>query len=92
MSLLIIIAIWLGCGFVDYGLMLGYLTHLAPEQANVGFSVAAACGGPLSIPAVLALTAPYHWRIKPLTTEQRWEEFDRQWPTLGRAYFEQNYN
>lgn len=83
---------WLLCGFVGYGLTLGYDTHQWPDQDNVGFSVFIGAAGPFGMVASLCLSRPYHWRLKPFTTEERWKAFHESAPHLSREYFEQNYN
>jgi hypothetical protein len=91
MKKLWIVLLWIGCSYADYGLTLGYFTKHYPQDSHIGFAVGMATGGPLSLPAALSDT-PLHWRTKPLTTEERWQAFHEQWPSLSRDYFEREYN
>lgn len=82
---------WIGCSYVDYGLTLGYFTQHWPQESQTGFAVGMAVFGPAGLVPAL-MVAPHHWRTKPLTTEERWQAFHEQWPSLSRDYFERNSN
>ena len=82
---------WLACSFVDYGLMLGHDTHRWPDQEAQSAAIFFAFPGPFTLPVVL-LSNPYHWRLKPLTTEERWGAFHELYPNLNREEFERTRN
>ena len=79
---------WLICGYVNYGLTLGHYTHKYPDQAHLKYAISwSFIGGLIGLPIVLS-DSPYHWRTTPLTTEERWAEFNKLFPALGREYFD----
>ena len=84
--------LWLGCGFVNYGLSLGYFSHKFPWMNNESEAILAGLTGPLGLPADAIVFFPFHWQLKPYSTEQRWEFFQKEFPRLDRAYFEQEEN
>jgi hypothetical protein len=87
----LIILTWLACGFVNYGLTLGYFTHRYPESDSVGVSVGLGLLGPFALPVCL-LNTPHHWRLRPLGVEERWKKFHERYPRLSRSSFEEGYN
>ena len=83
---------WVACGFGSYGLTLGMFTHECPWQRSTSFAVSMAFTGPVSLIVILAMDGGAHWRTTPLTTEERWQAFHEESPSLSRAYFEREYN
>jgi hypothetical protein len=90
MKKLAVFVLWCVCGFVNWGLTLGSFTHEFPTQSHTGIASFAALMGPPGLLAILFCSSPYHWRVKPMTTEERWNAFE--YKDLGRAYWEQHYN
>lgn len=89
---IVLLISWCWCGYLNYGYTLGSLTHKYPDSDHVAISIFMAVGGPIAAPAVLITAQPMHWRTKPLTTEERWDAFHKNAPSLSREYFEQHYN
>jgi len=90
----IVVALWLACSFVAWGLALGAFTKEFPTRKH--YNLLPLCiVGPLSLAALIifrAINRMSGWRIVPLTKEQRWEEFLKQgYGILGREYFEEHY-
>jgi hypothetical protein len=91
MKKVFLLLFWICCGYLNWGLEIGYLTNRFPESDHRGFAALCAITGPFCIPASLA-DWPLHWRTRPMTIEERWEAFHAQWPSLSREYFERRYN
>lgn len=91
---LIIAVIWILCGCANWGLTLGYFTHRFPYGQHTPFAAAVALCGPLALPAVVIDSSPnYYFLWKPKTTEERWQEFQKEgFGDLGREYFERMEN
>lgn len=87
-----IIAIWLICSYVNWGLTMGYFSHRFPDQDQVAISVFTSIMGPMGTPVVLLIGHPYHWQIKPYDAETRWEYFHQSAPDIDREWFERHYN
>jgi hypothetical protein len=87
----LIIVFWIACGYVNFGLTLGKFTHNFPDQYNLDVAEFAAFTGPFGLPVSL-LSGPHHWRTTPLTTEERWEAFQKMFPGLGREWFDRQNN
>lgn len=89
----LLVLVWAAFGILNYGLLLGGFTHEFPDQDHMSISVGMGIVGPLATPAaILTIGPPYHFLLKPYTTEQRWEAFHKSAPELDREYFEQHYN
>lgn len=88
---LLLIVFWAVCGYVNYGYTLGSGTNEFPMIDNTGISLFLAATGPFGIPATL-IGGTKHWRLKPLTTEERYQYFHSEWPHLDRDYFNQKFN
>lgn len=86
------IAVYLGCSFVGWSLTLGHFTHKFPYMVNTGIATFIALLGPIGIIVALVAGQPFHWRVVPLSSQKRWEIFNRQYSALGRDYFEENHN
>lgn len=91
MILTLAILVWFLIGFLNYGLTLGYFTHLYPPANHMGIAVAFLLAGPFALPVSL-IDPPYHWRVIPLTTEERWQAYHRDRPNGNRDDFERSYN
>jgi len=90
-KIIALVVLWVGCGYVDYGFVLGEFTHEFPWDYHTAFAIEMGLGGPLSLPA--SLSGPHHhWLTKPYTVEERWQAFHKRWPLLTREEFEQYYN
>jgi hypothetical protein len=93
MKKVIVIVVWVICGYVNYGMTLGYFTHKFPYVSNVSTAITMTVLGPFGTPVVLISSAPtYHWLTKPKSAEERWEIFHKEVPHLDRDYFEENLN
>lgn len=90
-TIVAVLLFWAACGYVNYGLELGYFTHKFPCADHRAFAWACAFGGPFALPASFSET-PLHWRTRPLTVEERWNEFHKRWPPLSREDFERSFN
>ena len=87
----LILVLWLACGYVSYHLNLGNWTHGYPDQDHRAFANACYIAGPIwLLPALLE--SPYRWQDKPLSCEQRWEYFHRKWPELSKEWFNTSRN
>lgn len=93
-KLLILLAVlWIPCGYLNYGLLLGGFTHQFPYMPNMTEAVVGAIIGPFGTPAALIVPGPpYHFLLKPKTVEERWQIFHEQLPSLSREYFDEKYN
>lgn len=90
---IILLVLWIPCGFLNYGLFLGGFTHQFPYMPNTSEAVTGLLVGPIATPAALLVPGPpYHFLLKPKTTEERWRIFHEQLPTLSREYFDEQYN
>jgi hypothetical protein len=93
MKRILLIVVWIGCSFLNYGFTLGYMTRQFPYMENTAGAVLFSFGGPLSLVVTLGIMSPHHWRLVPLTSEQRWQIFNEEYKgKLSREYFERNYN
>lgn len=85
----LIIFVWLICGFFAYGRTLGHFTDAYPYNRHVAFALSwGFLGGPVSL-IITFFTAKGLFRLHALTTDQRWAEYQKRWPSLGRQYFEE---
>lgn len=84
--------LWIVCGYLSYGYALGDFTSEFPADDNIGISVFMAAAGPFGLIAATVAGGTNHWRLKPLTTEERYQHFHSEFPDLDRAYFDQKYN
>jgi hypothetical protein len=80
---------WGYAGYTAYGYCLGNATQRHPSIRHHEFCRTFAVGGLLALVAMSG-DGFRHWRTTPLSKEERWAAFQRQWPTLGRDYFERN--
>jgi hypothetical protein len=96
MIIIVLVVIgWLACSFLTYGMFLGYFTKHYPVSKNFGDAILFSLGGPFAalVGARYALhNKEFNFRIKPLTTEERFEKFNEKYGILGREYFDENYN
>lgn len=88
----LVAAVWIICGYFNYGYALGHMTYDFPMGNSFLGSIAIGLTGPLGVPAILLADGTKHWRLKPYTTEQRWEAFHSRFPNLGREIFEEDWN
>lgn len=93
MKLLIGITLWLTCSFFAYGLSLGQFTNEFPDQDEMAFVVPwSLFGGPFSLIVAATMSIEnQHWLLKPYTTEQKWQYFNKMYPELGRDYFDREH-
>jgi hypothetical protein len=92
MTKFIVVIAWLFCSFIDYGLFLGSFTHEFPDQLHTKAAITwSLIFGPFGLP-IVAVMGNGHWRVKPLTPEERWQAFHERWPILDRKYFNENEN
>ena len=89
--LLIILIFWITCGYIAHGYALGYFTHKFPWSDHASFCRFAYIFGPFALVGEL-LHPPLHYLQTPLTIEQRWEAFHKEWPILSREDFERVEN
>lgn len=89
--ILLAVILWATCGYINWGYTMGYFSHAYPAANHTGVATIAAIAGPVGLLPSLT-NVPHHWRVKPMTVEERWEEFHRESPLLSREYFERNYN
>lgn len=87
----ILLVFWLACSYVDYGFFLGGFTQQFPDQSHVGAVIVLSAAGPVAFPGILLFCTPLHWRVKPLTIEEQWEYFHKEYPELDRAYFDKEH-
>ena len=88
-----ILVFWLLCGYLNWGLTLGYFSHKYPYMDNVAAAALFAVGGPTAtIPLLILTSAHWYWQVRPTATEERWKIFHREFPNLSRSYFEQALN
>ena len=94
MNTLIYLIIYIICGFLSYGLLLGLTVKLYPESKNFIFSIFISLFGPIGLIVTIILnliiSERLYWKIKPLTREQRWEAHHKQWPSLSRKEFDED--
>lgn len=83
---------WLTCSFFAWGFTMGSFTHSFPKGDHVGISAFMAIGGPFGLIISILCGHPNHWRVKPMSTEERWQYFHKDNPELDREYFERIYN
>jgi hypothetical protein len=91
-NLAVVVVLWIACGYCAWGLTLGYFTYHYPADSNSGIAGSMAIFGPVGLLAAGLVYQPHHWRVVPMTTEERWEAFHKSEPTASREYFEQRYN
>lgn len=95
MILLLVIIGWLTCSFLGYGLNLGYFTFNYPDAKHFKDSLILTFSGPAYVLGMLLFLyiddSPIRFRIKPLTTEQRFQKFNEKYEILGIEYFEEHY-
>lgn len=84
--------LWVARGFHNYGFTLGDMTHQFPEADNRGVAYFTALAGPLALPPVFLITLDKHWLLTPYTTERRWQEFHKEFPSLDHDEFERTWN
>lgn len=89
MKMIIFILVWIACGVFSYSSALGYFTYKYPWRRNTRFAVRMATLGILSVPASLICGDIHHLRLRPLSTEERWEAFHKEFPSLSKDYFEE---
>jgi len=90
MFIAVCVLAWLGCSFLTYGFTLGEFSHLWPDQSNVEFVIPFSLfSGPIGLLISAADGRFKYWQLVPYTREQRWEFFDKKFPSLGREYFDQ---
>ena len=87
-ELIVLVAVWVGCGVLAYGFTLGKFTEEFPWSRHAGFAAGIGCFGPFGLLVVLILSEGVRkLRFKPLTTEQRWQAHKEKWPLLDYSYF-----
>jgi hypothetical protein len=87
--LILFLIMWAVGGVLNYGLALGRFTHKFPWDKHLGFVLMISFFGPLALVGFLiAFQDISHWKLKPLTVEERWTEHQRLWPNLPRKYFD----
>jgi hypothetical protein len=47
-----------------------------------------AISGPIGLLTVLFYSKNKHWRWRPLSVEERWQAFSKDYAILGREYFD----
>lgn len=92
MKKFLVLVLWFGIGFINYGFNLGGFTHRFPDQRNMTPAVMGFILGPMAVPATAVVIGYNHWLLVPYTKEQRWEYFNQMYPDLGRDYFERDDN
>lgn len=88
----LIIPIWIICSVFSYSCAMGSFTHNYPYQNNYGIAILMGIWGPVGLFVCLVEDHPFHFRLKALTSEERWEVFHEMNPELSRDYFERKYN
>lgn len=83
---------WAVVGFFNWGFTLGYFSHHFPHGQHVAFAASFAVAGPIAFFPIVLCSWLRHWRITPLTVEERWLIFHKTFPPLSREYFEHHYN
>lgn len=84
------VAGWLVCSFVAYGLTLGGFTYHFPYMNNLRESLLFPIFGPFTIFAVVGVLG-CHWRLRPISKEERWKIFHEEHYCLSETYFERNH-
>jgi hypothetical protein len=90
---LAIAVLWGVSGYFTHGYLLGDFTHQFPDQEQEPFcTVFAYTGGPFGYVIEYIEDGHRHYLQHELTTEQRWQEFQKRYPDLGREYFDREDN
>ena len=91
MKRLLIAVLWITCSLFNWGLFIGGFTYRFPQYDHRAPAAVFAVLGPFATPGELVailIIDGWHFRMKPLTKEQRWEAFQNRFPGLDRDYFE----
>lgn len=85
-----LVPLWLVCGFLNWGMIMGKFTDEYPEFNQVPIATFAAATG---VPGLIAsfVFGAGHWRLVPLTKEQSWEAYHKLFPDLAYSDFESTY-
>ena len=88
------------CGFLAWGVAIGWQTCYYPAQTQIPSSTVAALAGPAGL--LIASAAQglndatdgrgFHFRLRPLNYEQRWQAFHELYPNLSRYYFDNGHD
>lgn len=98
MILALIVSMNLVCAVASWGLTLGSFTQNFPYMKHTGicitFFIFGLVLGPICLIALITICLMdqrVSFRLKPLSKEERWRIFHKQFNTLDREYFEQNH-
>ena len=86
--------VWVVCGFLAYGLILGHFTHEFPYMNNARYAMLVGCTGPFGLLVMIMFNlidcnGTFYWRVKPLSVYKRWEIYQKEYPlTSGNGGFE----
>jgi len=80
---------WAACSIAAYGFTLGRFDHDFPDQRNGGIAFVMGMLGPIGLLVTMLLSGTAHFRLSLPTTEERWQAHQRQYPNLGREWFDE---
>lgn len=94
MWIAIIVAGWLLCSFLSYGLTLGYFDGKWPFFRHFRFAVLISTAGPVALIVALGFAledGSLRFNIRPLSKQEAWLAHRRKWPSLSYEDFESSY-
>jgi hypothetical protein len=86
--LVCIILIYIACAIHNWGFTLGDFTFKYPARNHIPIAMFMAISGPIGLLTVLFYSKNKHWRWRPLSVEERWQAFSKDYAILGREYFD----
>lgn len=86
MIIAIIAVVWVVFGVFAYGLILGDWTHSYPDQKHYASFFFGIISPAALFPVIylLATRRLKYFRLRPLSRQQRWSEFERKFPLLAK--------
>lgn len=92
MLVVLIVVMYLVCSFLGYGSILGGFTEEFSAANHLVVAIFAAVIGPFGLPWWFVFGSFKNFRLKPLSREERYKEFDKLYgPLLTRKYFEEYF-
>lgn len=92
-AVLLVVLLWITCGYLARGMALGHFQHKYPDQSSAAFVNSFCLGGPMAlVVALVEEDRPYQYTQHTRTTQERWEAFQERFPGLDLAYFIANRN
>lgn len=87
-KIIAIILIWIACGIVNWGFVLGDFTHDYPYQDNRWIAAYTSIFGPMGTIAIPFCVKHWEWQFKPLTVSERWREFKLEFGDISTKRYE----